>query len=512
VTDARQPVQLIRFFVALAGKARAEAALPLQDGSLLYRFREGARRIEVIHSPWRKPGGKTVARSDGCFFVRGPAGKTARDRLRLLADLEGEFPLSLDLLSVWQDCDLPVVLTADFARLHLRRFLLAGRTAWGPFLFAGCDARRKDAVSLVFAGPAGEVVFGVQRAHAALGDDWHSVGPLALRIEKDGREPGAAQTFGHRVEDYLYYACHRSLRPGQQLAGAPAKSAEPVVHRDEEVVQPATRSKERRESGTSRRILGGWIRRPRLRIVAAGTGRDGTMTMARLIGDLAAANGTRLVAVHELYANHVCNLLCGWYETGRYGYRLALEELLAHVPAHAVAGTTYQFALDILADKYGRGLKLIHLQRRDKRAYIRSLERIIHFRPATAVNMTTEACRPQHRDYTTRLAAFHLGDMSRSDWEALPLERRLDWHYEKTHALLDAARQSFDAYLKVYTEDLNRPATLRRLARFIDPTWRKACAPVRLNTRETWEENAESYEKVRRETLAELPDAGRPAK
>jgi len=48
---------------------------------------------------------------------------------------------------------------------------------------------------------------------------------------------------------------------------------------------------QRREAGSSERVVSGFGRVPRLFVVAAGAGRDGTTTVARLIGELAAANG-----------------------------------------------------------------------------------------------------------------------------------------------------------------------------------------------------------------------------
>ncbi|MBN1774389.1 MAG: hypothetical protein JXB32_24225 [Deltaproteobacteria bacterium] len=224
--DEGQPVQLIDLFALLAERADAEAAVPLRDGSLLYRLHDGERTVDVFHSPWRRPGGRTVKGAGGCFFVRGAADGPPADRLRRLAGLRMDFPLSLDLLSAWRNADAPVTLGADFARLHLSPFLLAGRTAWGPFLFAGCDARGRNAADLVFEARAGRVVFRVRPAHEARGDGWRRIGPLAVRIASDGRDPGTTATLPHRVENYLYYALHRSFRPGQPLAGAKGAPAE----------------------------------------------------------------------------------------------------------------------------------------------------------------------------------------------------------------------------------------------------------------------------------------------
>jgi hypothetical protein len=242
---------------------------------------------------------------------------------------------------------------------------------------------------------------------------------------------------------------------------------------------------------------------PRLQVLAAGTGRDGTMSLARLLGNLAAANGVDLVSEHELYANHVCNLMCRFHETGHQLYRQALSDLLAHLPAHAICGTTYQFGLDLFFELYGPKLKLIHLKRRDRAECIRSLARIIHYRPALAMNMTTETCRPDCADLTFRVTAWHLGECDRREWNALPLEQRLGWHYDKTHALLDQAAARFPQHLSVATEELGDPETVARIARFLDPCWSQTCPPVHVNSRALWEERAAQNEAIRADMLAE---------
>lgn len=214
----RRPVQVLDLFAALAREAGAEAAVPLHDGSLLFRFRDGERWGEIFHSPWVRPGGRTVRGLDGCFFARGTLEDPSVGRLRRLARARAPTPLSLDVLAVWESTDRPVVLDADFARIHLRRFLAAGHTAWGPFLFAGCDAGKDGTVTLVFEGGEGRVDFRVAPSHAVRGEGWRRIAPLAVRITADGRDPARAATLEHRVENYLYYVFHRCFRPRQPLA------------------------------------------------------------------------------------------------------------------------------------------------------------------------------------------------------------------------------------------------------------------------------------------------------
>ena len=240
---------------------------------------------------------------------------------------------------------------------------------------------------------------------------------------------------------------------------------------------------------------------PKLQLVVAGSGRDGTMTMARLIGDLARANGQSWHVEHELYANHICNLLSQHYETGLSFYRQVVHDLIQAMPAHAISGTTYQFALEQFADIHGPDLKLIHLKRKDREENIRSLEKIVYYRPAMAINMVADRCRTDSDDYTFRLAAFHFDEMKKVSWEKLPVAERLAWHYDKTHALIEQAKQRFKNTLQVYTEDLGLPETIRAIAEFIDPEWKQSCPAVHLNARTEWQARADENEAIRKDML-----------
>ena len=238
--------------------------------------------------------------------------------------------------------------------------------------------------------------------------------------------------------------------------------------------------------------------------MAAGAGRDGTMTVARLVRALAEANGEERVVEHELYSSHICNLFSQFAETGHRFYLQVLRDLLRHIPAYGISGTAYQYALPMLFEIHGPGLKLIHLKRKDKRACVRSLSQIVYYRPAMAINVTRDRCRTDVDEYTCRPTAYHFGEMSRETWAKLTREERVSWHYDKTHELIERAKHFLSNHITVHTEDLGRETTIRRIARLVNPAWERLCPPIHANSLESWQKGAVWNEAVRQSML--VPD------
>jgi hypothetical protein len=223
---------------------------------------------------------------------------------------------------------------------------------------------------------------------------------------------------------------------------------------------------------------------PVLRLVVAGSGRDGTTTVRELVRSLSRLNGDEWVVPNEPYCGHICNLTSACLETGIAAYRHALRDLLEQVPAHALVGPAYQFALDLLADLHGPRVKLIHLRRQDRNACIESIARVVRLKPAGAINYVDVECRRDLRDYYQRPTAVHYGEMTPEQWQALDLHGKIGWYFDKTHALITAYQPRFAATLEVSTEDLGERATVERIARFIHPGWTQICDPIHLNSTE----------------------------
>jgi hypothetical protein len=138
----------------------------------------------------------------------------------------------------------------------------------------------------------------------------------------------------------------------------------------------------------------------------------------------------------------------------------------------------------VLHKAFGDGLKLIHVKR-ERESCIASLRYQAESDPLawdgyvgpvrsdkTAVDAPYDPAPP---------TAVLLGEMDENAWNALSLDDKLGWFYDTSHRLIEEHLHLFPDHLQVATEELDRPATIRRVAQFVNPAWRQACPPVHLN-------------------------------
>lgn len=215
----------------------------------------------------------------------------------------------------------------------------------------------------------------------------------------------------------------------------------------------------------------------RLKVLCVGTGRDGTLSIFDMFHSLFADDGNGKTAMHEYAARNFYQDFCDWRETGDAGYLAKLRALIADCPFNCVVGNGYATVLEEFARAYDGRIVLVHIRRRDRAACIQSLMRDCQMSPDAYLYYSDEpqACNK-------RIAAFHFGEMSRAEWNALTMEQKFGWYYDKTHQLIDAAKPLFDAYHEIDTETIDAEETRRLIARLavghdgILPT------PTRLNT------------------------------
>lgn len=186
-----------------------------------------------------------------------------------------------------------------------------------------------------------------------------------------------------------------------------------------------------------------------LRVLCVGTGRDGTTSLSRIMQDLFDRDGSGATACHE-WASRELNIdFCELKETGDLALEDRIRELFRTCPHSCVVGNGYAAVLPILAQELCDQVTIVHLRRRDRAACIASL-------------VENATIQPQnHRYYADvpaatakRPAAFHFGEMSRDEWDALSLHDKFAWYYDKTHALIEKHKPLFANTLSVDTEDL----------------------------------------------------------
>ena len=100
------------------------------------------------------------------------------------------------------------------------------------------------------------------------------------------------------------------------------------------------------------------------------------------------------------------------FQRGSEGsYEDALKGMIDQCAYDCIVGNGYAAILPLFAERYGRGLKVVHIRRDDRAAYV------VWSRTVSCFPM---ACRyySQSTDATVkRMAAFHFGEMSREEWD-----------------------------------------------------------------------------------------------
>jgi hypothetical protein len=214
----------------------------------------------------------------------------------------------------------------------------------------------------------------------------------------------------------------------------------------------------------------------RLQVLCVGTGRDGTMSVSRMVQALFDAEGRGRQCFHEYGARALYQAYCSWRETGEERYLDEIDTLIRDCPYDAVVGNGYAPILHLLEGRLPSSVRIIHLRRRSKPDCVASLVKDAQLFPQAYRYYTSDSA-----EHSKRIAAFHYGEATRAQWDAAPLEARFDWYYRKTHALIDAAKGRFAASLDLATEDLDRLESRQALAGFIVGGAAAAPPPVRVN-------------------------------
>ena len=206
------------------------------------------------------------------------------------------------------------------------------------------------------------------------------------------------------------------------------------------------------------------------RIICVGTGRDGTLSVYQMIKDIFDRTDGRR-AMHEYRAREFYNAFADFKETGNERFADEIRRLIAECPFDCIVGNGYAAILPYFLEQWGPETKLVHL-RRDREACILSLMKNCEMFPEVYGYYTsTEGATMK------RMAAFHFGDMTREEWEALPAVAKVGWYYDKTHALIDQYSDLFGESFDMSTEKLNEEPTRRAIARLT--TGSDTVAPLR---------------------------------
>jgi SAM-dependent methyltransferase len=200
--------------------------------------------------------------------------------------------------------------------------------------------------------------------------------------------------------------------------------------------------------------------RPQLKILCVGTGRDGTQSLCDMVQHV--FSGSDRKVMHEYCCREFYQTFCDFAETGDGGYDDALKHMVADCGYECIVGNGYAAILPLFAERYGRGLKIVHVWRANRDACIASLIKNCELFPTAYRYYATNSDA-----VVKRMAAFHFGEMSREEWDDLPIEEKFGWYYDKTHVLVRKHLDLFDEHIEITTESLNDDSTRHAIADFI---------------------------------------------
>jgi hypothetical protein len=145
----------------------------------------------------------------------------------------------------------------------------------------------------------------------------------------------------------------------------------------------------------------------RLQFLCVGAGRDGTLTVTAQINEILRSSGSGGQCIHEIYSRDLYELQCDLVERPeRTDTQQRIRELIGSFPCIAASGNGYAGVLPVFAELHPN-LKLIHLRRRDKQAFVASQVRNSQLFPETYVYYSTDT------GVMRRITAFHTGEATR---------------------------------------------------------------------------------------------------
>ncbi len=294
----------------------------------------------------------------------------------------------------------------------------------------------------------------------------------ALRRELDSNRKklaGTTQQFANLLQAFAEE--RDKLRKGRDVAEQQVRGLQQILLDIEPEERSATPLPPEQSAPAPAAAAPAVVSRLALRLLCVGSGRDGTHSIAHMIEGLydrqrggvqsvhdGEANGRS--AEHDYRARELHGAFCSHRETGGVRYLDAIRGMIAGCPHECIVGSGYAAVLPLFAERSKGEMKLMHIRRRDRTACIESLVKDCLMFPAAY-----RYYAPAGQGRTKRMAAFHFGEMTREAWEALPIQAKFGWYYDKTHGLIAESKALFAECVEVETEELDAAATRSAVAR-----------------------------------------------
>lgn len=179
-------------------------------------------------------------------------------------------------------------------------------------------------------------------------------------------------------------------------------------------------------------------RAPALEVLILSAGRDGSRSLSRIVDDLYASNGRDEVSVVHRPGDFPT--LDRVLDHLRHGDGARMNDLFGSREPHVLAAAGLGFAMPVIAEVLGRGVKIIHL-RREREACVDSLIGRLVMYPETwggyvetRENLQVARLIPYELMMPTAVDA---GEMDLGTWRGLSLRDKLGWYYDAIHRRIE---------------------------------------------------------------------------
>jgi hypothetical protein len=183
--------------------------------------------------------------------------------------------------------------------------------------------------------------------------------------------------------------------------------------------------------------------------------------------------------MHEYAAKEFYQAFCAYKETANRRFADDIRRHIAQCPYDCIVGNGYAAILPLIHDVWGPDIKLVHIKRRDRDACIASLVKNCRMFPEGYGYYASS-----EQATINRMAAFHFGEMTKSEWDRMPIATKLGWYYDKTHALIEEHKGLFPESIDLFTEDLSDDRSRRTIARLAGGTDIILPPPIRANVQD----------------------------
>ncbi len=211
------------------------------------------------------------------------------------------------------------------------------------------------------------------------------------------------------------------------------------------------------------------------RLLCVGTGRDGTLSLYRMIQDIFDRTDGRQ-AMHEYCSREFYQSFCDYKETGNEHHLDEIRRLIAECPYDCIVGNGYAAILPLFREQWGPTVRLVHIRRACRDACIASLMKNCEMFPVAYCYYTAAEGAS-----VKRMAAFHFDEMTKDEWKRMPPVAKFGWYYDKTHSLVDKYSGLFMECVEICTETLSEESTRRVITKLAGGPNESLPPPTHLN-------------------------------